>query len=158
MRAFCWFVTSFILFAGSAPSAHESQDVNASGNASTAASAVNNASKPVSARDLFDGIVIDQTITRAGKDFYQLFSASWFDQPLAERYTVSVRELPSARFGSQIIVTFGNRRIYQGQISPNRNQNKRVSETAVEIAYKAVTEGEMQRLLFKDPDLGQDEI
>jgi curli production assembly/transport component CsgE len=53
---------------------------------------------------------------------------------------------------------FGNRRIFQGQISPNRHQIKMLSEAAVDIAYKAVTEGEMQRLLFKDPDIGQDEI
>jgi len=114
--------------------------------------------KPVSALDLFDGIVIDQTITRAGKDFYQIFSASWHDQPLSDRYTISVREQPSARFGSQIYIVFGNRRIFQGQMSPNRSQIKMLSDAAVEMAYKAVTEGEMQRLLFKDPDIGQDEI
>jgi curli production assembly/transport component CsgE len=114
--------------------------------------------KSASALDQFDGIVIDQTITRPGKDFYQLFSANWHDQPLSERYTISVREQPSARFGSQVFIMFGNRRIFQGQISPNRSQIKMLSDAAVDIAYKAVTEGEMQRLLFKDPDLGQDEI
>ena len=111
-----------------------------------------------SALDQFDGIVIDQTITRPGKDFYQLFATNWRDQPLSERYTVSVREQPSARFGSQVFIVFGNRRIFQGQISPNRHQIRMLSEAAVEVAYKAVTEGEMQRLLFKDPDIGQDEI
>jgi curli production assembly/transport component CsgE len=114
--------------------------------------------KKLSALDQFEGIVIDQTFTRPGKEFYQIFTAHWQDQPLSERYTISVKEQPSARFGSQVYIVFGNRRIFQGQISPNRNQIRMLSEAAVGMAYKAVTEGEMQRLLFKDPDLGQDEI
>jgi curli production assembly/transport component CsgE len=120
-----------------------------------------NARDPVhasSALDLFDGIVIDQTMTRPGKEFYQLFSSGWHDQALSERYTISVREQPSARFGSQIHIVFGNRRVFQGQLSPNRSQIKMLADAAINIAYKAVTEGEMQRLLFKDPDVGQDEI
>jgi len=111
-----------------------------------------------SALDQFDGIVIDQTMTRPGKEFYQLFSTGWHDQTLSERYTISVREQPSARFGSQIHIVFGSRRVFQGQLSPNRSQIKMLADAAINIAYKAVTEGEMQRLLFKDPDVGQDEI
>jgi curli production assembly/transport component CsgE len=114
--------------------------------------------KSLSALDRFDGIVIDQTMTRAGKEFYQLFAANWHDQPLSDRYTISVREQPSARFGSQVYIVFGNRRVFHGQLSPNRNQIKMLSEAAAGTAHRAVTEGEMQRLLFKDPDIGQDEI
>jgi curli production assembly/transport component CsgE len=137
----------------------------ANGNGQIDASTVNAPSlslgesrKPASVLDQFDGIVIDQTITRAGKEFYQIFSTNWHDQPLSERYTISVKEQPSARLGSQVYIVFGNRRIFQVQISPNRSQIKAASDAAVEIAYKAVTEGEMQRLLFKDPDIGRDEI
>jgi curli production assembly/transport component CsgE len=157
MRAICLFAIAFVT-----PGIHAGV-VN--GNGQIGASKVNAPSlspeenrKPVSALDQFDGVVIDQTITRAGKDFYQQFSMSWHDQPLSERYTISVKEQPSARFGSQIYIVFGSRRIFQGQMSPNRSQIKMLSDAAVEIAYKAVTEGEMQRLLFKDPDIGQDEI
>ncbi len=157
MRAICLFAMCFVmsdLYAGSAGGTVQMEASKAP------APNLNGADKRslASALDLFDGIVIDQTITRAGKDFYQLFSTNWHDQPLAERYTISVKEQPSARFGSQVYIMFGNRRIFQGQISPNRHQIKILSEAAVDIAYKAVTEGEMQRLLFKDPDIGQDEI
>lgn len=148
MRAICLFAMCFVMSNLHAGMAAGNMQMEASKVPGGAASAL----------DQFDGIVIDQTITRAGKDFYQLFSTNWHDQPLSERYTISVREQPSARFGSQVYIMFGNRRIFQGQISPNRHQIKMLSEAAVDIAYKAVTEGEMQRLLFKDPDIGRDEI
>lgn len=109
-------------------------------------------------RDLYEGIVIDQTVTRNGQEFYRFFVSSWRDKPLSDRYTVSVKEQPSVRFGSQIFISYGTRRVFQGQISTNKIQVKSLSDTAVEIAYEAVTEGEMKRLLFKDLDVGQDEI
>ena len=157
MRGICLFAMCFVmsdLYAGSAAGTMQMEPSTAPSPSLTGA----HRRGAASALDAFEGIVIDQTITRAGKDFYQLFSTSWHDQPLAERYTISVKEQPSARFGSQVYVMFGSKRIFQGQISPNRHQIKILSEAAVDIAYKAVTEGEMQRLLFKDPDIGQDEI
>jgi len=157
MRAICCFVMSVVIVlpcSGMDDNAQRPPEAQSG----AAAAVAGDKTRQLSATDLFDGIVINQTITRAGQDFYHSFSAKWQDQPLSERYTISVREQPSARFGSQVFIMFGNRRIFQGQISPNRAHAKLLSENAVDIAYKTVTEGEMQRLLFKDPDIGLDEI
>jgi curli production assembly/transport component CsgE len=155
MRAICLLV---ILISMPRPDA-AAADNNRSGMpaADSALTAKAGAAQSLAALDLFEGIVINQTLTRAGQHFYALFSARWYDLPLAARYTISIREQPSARFGSQIIVQFGQRRIFQTLISPNRSRPGLI-ETAVDTVYQAVTEGEMQRLLFKDPDLGLDEI
>lgn len=131
------------------------------GDSMSAPAAVKNANKAITeskSSDLYEGIVIDQTLTKNGQEFYRFFLGNWRDQPLADRYTVSVREQPSARFGSQVHVSFGTRRVFQGQLPLNRSQVKILAESAAETTYQAVTEGEMQRLLFKDPDVGQDEI
>lgn len=157
MRFVCLFALCLVASSARAEVPETNGAANISGD-NGHGTALPDAHAALSALDRFDGIVIDQTITRPGKEFYQLFAANWQDQPLADRYTISVREQPSARFGSQVYIVFGNRRIFQGQISPNRNQIRVLSEAAVGMAYRAVTEGEMQRLLFKDPDLGQDEI
>lgn len=157
MRAIHLFAMCFVMSAANAQMLHGEEQNTAAKSAQSEAQAPERVTAS-SALDLFEGIVIDQTITRSGKDFYQMFSSQWHDQPLSERYTVSVKEQPSARFGSQVYIVFGHKRVFQGQISPNRSQIKILSEAAVEMAYKAVTEGEMQRLLFKDPDLGHDEI
>ena len=106
----------------------------------------------------YDGVVVNQTITLVGHEFYQAFVAAWRDKPLSERYALTIGERPSARLGSQVWVEFSRRRIYQAVLPPARARVAAIGEAAAEIAYQSVVQAEVQRLLFRDPDLGADEI
>jgi hypothetical protein len=57
----------------------------------------------------FAGMVTNQAMTVAGQDFYQYFSALWYDKPLAEQFSLAVRERPSARQGNQVQIDFAGR-------------------------------------------------
>lgn len=109
-------------------------------------------------QDAYDGVVVNQTITLVGHDFYQAFVAAWRDKPLSERYAVTVGERPSVKLGSQVWVEFNRRRVYQSFLPPARARVRGVGEQAADIAYRNVVQSEAQRLLFRDPDLGPDEI
>jgi curli production assembly/transport component CsgE len=108
--------------------------------------------------ELYGGIVVDQTITVIGHEFYQYFVALWRDQDLSNRYAISIHERPTARWGSQIWIEYAQRRVFQTVLPPTRTNIKSMSEQAVEVAYPRVIDVEVQRLLFRDPDLGADEI
>lgn len=108
--------------------------------------------------ELYGGIVVDQTITVIGHEFYQYFSSLWRDQDLSNRYAISIHERPTARWGSQIWIEYAQRRVFQAVLPPTRTNIKAMSEQAVEVAYPRVIDVEVQRLLFRDPDLGADEI
>lgn len=109
-------------------------------------------------QDLDAGVVVNQTITIVGQDFYQSFVTAWRDKPLSERYTVSVHERPSARLGSQVWVEYANRRVFQTFLPPARARLKESSLEAVEVAYQSIVEADVLNLLFRDPDLGPDEL
>ena len=109
-------------------------------------------------QEQYDGIVTDQTITVAGQDFYQYFVALWRDKPLNERFAVAIRERPSARWGNQVWVEYANRRVFEVVLPPNRSNIKAISEQAVEISYKNAVDAEVQRLFFRDLDIGPDEM
>ncbi len=109
-------------------------------------------------QELYAGVVVDQTITVAGHDFYQHFVALWRDKEMADRYEISVHERPSARWGNQIWIEYAQRRVFQVFLPGARGKIKAVSEMAVDVAYKNVIDTEVQRLLFREPDLGADEI
>ena len=109
-------------------------------------------------QDAYDGVVVNQTITLVGHDFYVAFVAAWRDKPLSERYAVTVGERPSVKLGSQVWVEFNRRRVYQSFLPPARARARGVGEQAADIAYQNVVQSEAQRLLFRDPDLGADEI
>lgn len=113
---------------------------------------------PRTASEPLAGVVTDQTMTAAGKDFYQGFSAEWHDKPLNERFSVAVRERPSARMGNRIQVEYANRTVFETVLPAARGNVRALSARAADIAYQNVSNAEVQRLLYRDQDLAGDEF
>ncbi|AQV96463.1 hypothetical protein BJN34_21585 [Cupriavidus necator] len=108
--------------------------------------------------DSLGGIVTNQVMTIAGQDFYSYFAEAWRDLPLTDRYVVSVRERPSARWGSLIWVEFESRRVFEQFLPPRRAALKQIAERAAAVAYDNVVQADIARLLFRDADLAADEM
>jgi curli production assembly/transport component CsgE len=104
-----------------------------------------------------DGIVTNQSITVAGHEFFHYFIAAWRDKPESERYTLALRERPSARLGSQVRIEFERRPVYQGRLPPSRAALRALGEEAAEAAYQAVL-ADAQRVPVDDVDLARDEF
>ena len=104
------------------------------------------------------GIVTSQPITVAGHEFCRYFIAEWLDKPGSDRYTIALRERPSARWGTQVWVEFGPRRVLQVQLPPARTELKALGENAAGSAYEAILDIERQRLFIRDADLAPDEF
>lgn len=109
-------------------------------------------------QEQYGGVITNNTITVAGQDFYQAFSFFWREKPLNDRYALSVHERPSARLGNQVWVQYGNTRVYQGVLPTLRAQVSTIADIAAATAYDTVSDLEVQRLLFRDEDLGPDEF
>ena len=104
------------------------------------------------------GIVTSQPITVAGHEFCRSFITAWLDKPGSDRYTIAIRERPSARWGTQVWVEYGPRRVLQIQLPPTRTALRELGENAAESAYQAVLDAERQRTLILDADLAPDEF
>lgn len=108
--------------------------------------------------EAYGGVVVGQTVTVAGQDFYQYFSALWRDKPTNEKYSITVRERPSARLGNLVWIEYERMTLFQTLLPVSRSQIKPVSEQAVEIAWQRLMELEIERKLFNDADLAKDEF
>jgi curli production assembly/transport component CsgE len=106
----------------------------------------------------YGGVVVNQTITVAGQEFFQYFVALWRERELSERFAITVIERPSARWGGQVWVEFAQRRVFQAPLSSARAGLRSLSEQAVDLVYQTVIDTEAERLLFRDADLGADEF
>lgn len=82
-------------------------------------------------RDLLTGIVVNQTMTVLGWDFFHYFSSSWRESPASESYSVSVHERPTAIWGSEIWVEYNHQRVFHTYLSPARSAVKDISAAAV---------------------------
>lgn len=111
-----------------------------------------------SVEEAYGGVVVGQTVTVVGQDFYQYFVARWRDQPSSERYTISVHERPSARLGNLVWVEYERMRLFQTILPVSRSQIRPVGEQAAEITWQRLIEFEIERKLYNDADLAKDEF
>lgn len=110
------------------------------------------------AQEPIAGVVVNQTITVAGQNFYQCFVASWRDREISERYAIAIHERPSARWGTQVWIEYAQKRIFQAPLPSTFANIKALSEQAAEVAQQKVVDVEVDRLLFRETEFGPDEI
>jgi curli production assembly/transport component CsgE len=106
----------------------------------------------------YGGIVADQTVTVAGQDFYRQFVTQWHDRDNTDHYELVVVERPSPRWGTLISVMYKQRQIFRMQLPPSRAAIPQLGAQAVDVVYQAVVDSDVAQRLFKDTDLGRDEI
>jgi curli production assembly/transport component CsgE len=131
------------------------QDMTIEQNDTEGSATENNSS---SAEEGINGLIIDNTLTIIGRDFYEYFSRYWSDQGLMDNYNLAVCEQPTARFGSRITVEWYGRELFQVFLTPTRSNielSAKQAALAISRYFKMV---EIQKLLFFNPDLAPDEF
>ena len=113
---------------------------------------------PAPNTELYEGLVLGQTVTVAGQDFYQGFATLWRDKALGSRYLLVIRERPSARTGSVVWVEHQGRRLLQLTLPNSRSMIGRLCEPAVEEIWQRLVETELNAKLDADKDLARDEL
>lgn len=80
--------------------------------------------KPEKSNDVeieIDGLLVDDTKTKMGKDFYDLFYGSWQAPPGAKNYTITVSEKPFRLTSTQIVVSINDNSVYQAILQPRQD-------------------------------------
>lgn len=108
--------------------------------------------------DPMSGVVVNRTVTVQGKDFYKVFSTRWLQNPEAAKYTISVHERPSARFGSEIWVQYRQQRMFHTFLPAARSRTRSVSAAAAEIVLRNITRREVESRTVANPDMGPEEL
>ncbi len=68
-----------------------------------------------------DGLLVDDTRTRAGKEFYDLFYTGWETPEQAKNYTITLSERPFRLTMTLIIVSINETPVYQSILQPRQN-------------------------------------
>ncbi|HSP31088.1 MAG TPA: CsgE family curli-type amyloid fiber assembly protein [Halomonas sp.] len=104
------------------------------------------------------GVMVDRTITMAGKTFYRAFSQRAMDNLIIGNATITINERPDARWGSQIWVMEGNQMHFRTQLSPRINEADRAAGEAVQTVEEALLRQQLASALTSDKDLGKEEL
>ncbi len=96
------------------------------------------------------GLILNQTRTRFGQDFYREFSMHWVSPQEAGNYNILIKELPDPRWGSFIWIYVDNAAIFKTVIGRRPEE----IETAVQKGIQTVLAHLIRRTI--DPQAAQD--
>ena len=102
------------------------------------------------------GLVVNQTISTNGYEFYRMFYLLWSEKPDSLKYSLNVQEKLSKQRGNQVIVYLGQKVIFSGVLPLKYEQLKELSTKAAEE-----TQANLVMLLLeptKDADIDSDQV
>jgi hypothetical protein len=85
----------------------------------------------------FSEIVLDETITRFGQEFYEYFNSFW--QPLGQDVTIKITERPGPQ-QTLVVVTVNETVLYMRRISPRSLDIEESAKEAVDRVQLYVLE------------------
>ena len=85
-----------------------------------------------------NGLVVDETITKVGRDFYEVFYSKWEAPPSEMSYTIFIKELPLPGQGSQVTIYMDDTELFTQPVQPRYDVIEAVAEYAVDLVSSYV--------------------
>jgi curli production assembly/transport component CsgE len=76
-------------------------------------------------------MIFDETITKVGRDFYEIFFNNWSNPTQIKDYSISIKEKPMPGIGTQITVTIDDFELVKQFIRPNQEMIEMLAEYTV---------------------------
>ncbi len=79
-------------------------------------------------------MIFDETITKVGRDFYEIFFNNWSNPTQIKDFSISIKEKPMPGIGTQITVTIDDFELIKQFIRPNQEMIEMLAEYTVGMA------------------------
>lgn len=79
-------------------------------------------------------MIFDETITKVGRDFYELFYNTWSNPTQITDFSITIKEMPMPGIGTQITVLMDEIEILKQFIRPNLEMIEMLAEYTVSLA------------------------
>ncbi len=108
----------------------------------------------------FDGdinLIVNQTYTSGGLEFYRRFTDYWREKADGDRYSLLIIERPSRRYGNQVLVSLAQRPVFVAPLPMKVDAIRSMTLDAVEQVYASAVASNLRFLDQADPDMGRDD-
>ncbi|GAA5521731.1 LysM peptidoglycan-binding domain-containing protein [Aliifodinibius salicampi] len=85
-----------------------------------------------------DGMVLDETRSKMGTDFYNVFYRHWEPPSKAKNFMITISEQPTPGRGSVISISIDNEKVFQNRLQPKYAYTEKVAKHAVAICYRSL--------------------
>lgn len=100
-----------------------------------------------------NGLIIDKTRTKMGRDFYQLFYTKWEAPPAKTDYIITISEQPSRGRGSQVFVHVNDYLTFRAFLQPSQQFIAGASEQATNRIQNFIKQLDKMQENFGNEDL-----
>jgi len=104
-----------------------------------------------SERNMFieiDGMIHDDTRSKIGRDFYEIFYANWRSPPEASNYSIRITEQPAPNLGTVIAVEVNNTVTFRSRLQPRYDFIEEASRYAVRRTYMHLQHDQQQFMIY----------
>lgn len=78
-----------------------------------------------------DGLVIDETMSKVGRDFYNFFYSEWDSPADAHNYTITVSETPMPNYNTQVTIKVNDTSVFQANLQPRYEEIEGAAQQGV---------------------------
>lgn len=111
-----------------------------------------------SREDVMGGLIVNQTVSPQGHQFYRLFAQAMREKADSETRVFSVIEKPSRRFGSKILVMNGENKLFESALPFKDDKLAALSAQAVDAVVASVAAMLLETIVGPGSDLAASEI
>ncbi len=100
--------------------------------------------KPRNAVDALeiDGLILDETRSKTGRDFYDIFYNKWVAPAEARDFSITIRELPSRGRSARIAVEVNGNILFSRFLQPRQDILELLAEQTVTVIQKHLSDSE----------------
>ncbi len=95
-----------------------------------------------------DGMIHDDTRSKIGRDFYDIFYANWQSPPEASHYSIRITEQPAPNLGTLIAVEVNNTETFRARLQPRHDFIEEAGIYAVRRTYMHLQHNQQQMMIY----------
>jgi len=100
-----------------------------------------------------EGLIVDATQTKIGKDFYDIFYSSWTPNEKLPKLSIVISERPLPSLGTQVAVTVEDHEVFRQFVQPRYDVIEAYAQYAIQTALQYLENYDVIQKQLKGDDL-----
>ena len=102
---------------------------------------------------LLNNLVMDNTLSNIGRDFYAYFYENWDPPQTDQHFTLYINEKPSPGIGNMVMIRINYERIFTGRLVPRQETLEALADQAIARAVSYIANYEQIRQQLEGEDM-----
>lgn len=95
-----------------------------------------------------DGLVINETRTKIGNDFFDVYYSRWDPPENARNFTITIKEQPMPSLGTRVVVDLNGEPVFQARLQPRYEYIEQAALQAIRMTWRRLQHGQSRRQIY----------